>query len=60
MKVFVVLYESFNEKETDVLDVYTDEEKANNRVKYERELIGGNPSDCLRDECWYQERSVVK
>ncbi len=59
MKVFVVLYQKYKTMETDVLDVYTDEEKANRRVAYERSLIESSPYNKFRDDCWYQEREVV-
>lgn len=59
MVVYVVLYQSHESKETDVLDVYTNEEKANNRVSYERNLIENNLKDSFNDECWYQEGEVI-
>lgn len=59
MKVFVVVYEGYLNKEIDVLDVYKDEEKANNRVKYEKDLIESDPDSNFRDECWYQERELI-
>jgi hypothetical protein len=59
MKVYVVLYEKFGERDFDVLDVYADEEKANSRVGYERSLIEANPNERFRDDCWYQEREVI-
>lgn len=36
MKVFVVLHQESKCNSATVLDVYTDEEKANRRVAYER------------------------
>ncbi|MFB4471757.1 hypothetical protein ACDI16_02165 [Oceanobacillus caeni] len=59
MKVYVVLYQDDKTKETDVLDVYTDEEKANRRVSYERDLIKNGPYSGLKDDCWYQEREII-
>ncbi|NIK10896.1 hypothetical protein [Alkalibacillus almallahensis] len=56
MNVFIVLYEDHEKKEVDVLDVYTNEERANRRVGYERDLI---PEADPHDNCWYQEREVI-
>lgn len=51
MKVFVVLHQENKLDPVTVLDVYTDEEKANRRVAYERGLT---------DEIiWYQESDLL-
>lgn len=42
MTIYVVLYEKNENKETKVVGAYTDEVKANNRVKFERDLIEMN------------------
>lgn len=59
MKIFVVLYEIYTNEEIEVLDVYAHEESANNRVKYERDLIEGIPNVNSRDECWYVESELI-
>ena len=58
MTVYIVIYQSLN-GEVDILDVYQNEEKANQRVKYERSLIESDPNETLHDECWYQERELI-
>ena len=52
MKIFVVLHQDFLDCEVTVLDAYDDEEKANNRVKWEHGL-----SDGL---VWYEETVLIK
>ncbi|WP_226035787.1 hypothetical protein [Aquibacillus saliphilus] len=59
MKVYVVLYEKYTDKETDVLEVHTDEGEANRSVAIERALIEEYSNERFRDECWYQEKEVI-
>ncbi len=60
IQVFVVHYEHYlKDHDVEVLDIYMDQEKANRRVKWERELIQSNPEERFRDECWYKEKEVI-
>lgn len=59
MKIYIVLYEKYTDKETVIIGAYRDESKANNRVRFERDLLELNQNEKFRDECWYQEFEVV-
>lgn len=60
MNIHIVLYEDCEDKDIDVLDVYTDEKKARERVSAERKLIQGSSSDKVRNECWYQTKKIFQ
>ena len=49
-KIYVVLYEDSEDKHIAVLDVYTDEDKANSRVGFERGMTD--------EKIWYQEANL--
>lgn len=59
MKVFVVMYEDYENRNTFVLDVYTDEKEADKRQQEERQMIRQNPDTKFRDECWYTDHEVI-
>lgn len=59
MKVFVVLYENYQKREVNVLEVYSDESKARARVGFERSMIEGNPDKFFRNGCWYEVKEMV-
>ncbi|PAV30276.1 hypothetical protein CIL05_07350 [Virgibacillus profundi] len=59
MDVYIVLYEHHKDGIVDVLDVYSDEERANRRVRFERSVIESNPETYFRNECWYQGREII-
>lgn len=51
MKVYVVLHQENKNSDVTVIDTYTDEDKANKRVKWERDLT---------DEIvWYEESQLI-
>jgi hypothetical protein len=52
MKVYIVLHQENKHSNVTVIDSYIEEEKANKRVKWERDLTD--------EVVWYQESELIE